>query len=91
MEKAVCKNPWCKGTFEYNESDMILVEEDVRSSNINKVLDEPVKVPPRECPKCRSFSTELSGGVEWKDKKYEGSRYDGMAHPVSIKINKYFK
>jgi hypothetical protein len=43
---------------------------------------------PKYCPKCRSFDNELSGGVTWTDKTYEGSRFDGQAHPTSINIQK---
>jgi hypothetical protein len=45
--------------------------------------------PPKVCPKCHSFDTELSGGVTWTEKKYEGSRWEG-AHQMSYKIKKYF-
>ena len=44
---------------------------------------------PETCPKCQSFDKELSGGVTWKEKKYEGSRWEG-AHQISYKIKKYF-
>lgn len=70
---SVCKNPWCKGTFPYKEEDMEEVD--------------GVKVPPRQCNKCRSFNTELSGGIEWKDKEYEGSRDDSMYHEIKYKVN----
>ncbi len=67
-KKAICKNPWCKATFFYNEESA-----------------------PEFCKKCESFNNELSGGVSWTTKNYEGSRYDGMPHLTSIKVNKYFK
>lgn len=41
------------------------------------------------CPKCFSFDNELSGGISWDEKKYEGSRFDGLPHQISIKINKW--
>jgi len=63
--KAICKNPWCKGTFIY-------VGEDI----------------PNHCPKCQSFDSELSGGITWVDKTYEGSRFDGQSHPISINVQK---
>ncbi len=44
---------------------------------------------PKVCPKCQSFDNELSGGVTWKEKQYEGSRWDGP-HQMSYKIKKYF-
>jgi ribosomal protein L37AE/L43A len=46
---------------------------------------------PTCCPKCDSFNKELSGGVVWKDKTYEGSRFDGGAHRVSINVKKYIR
>lgn len=64
----VCRNPWCKATFEYKTIDV-----------------------PEVCNKCRSFDEELSGGVTWVDKKYEGSRFDGMPHPTKIDVKKYLK
>jgi hypothetical protein len=74
--KTVCRSPWCKATFFYKESDMITV-------------GETEKLPPSICPKCKSFDTELSGGVEWKDKEYEGSRFDGMPHQLKYKVTNY--
>jgi hypothetical protein len=68
---------------------MIIVKDDKRSSVINEVLDEVKKVAPKTCNKCRSFDTELSGGVEWKDKEYEGSRFDGMPHRISYKVTNF--
>ena len=44
-----------------------------------------------QCPKCKSFDNELSGGVTWVDKKYEGPRMDGMPHNIKIDVKKYFK
>ncbi len=76
MERKVCKNPWCKGTFEYKEDEMVMYE----NSNL---------MPPSECKKCRSFNNELSGGIEWKDKEYEGSRFDGMPHQMNYKVTNY--
>jgi len=46
---------------------------------------------PKQCPKCKSFDEELSGGVSWTDKTYEGSRFDGMPHRIAINIKKYYK
>ena len=73
----ICQSPWCKARFEYKEHEM--------ETNENGDL-----VPPKTCSKCRSFSNELSGGVEWSDKEYEGSRFDGMPHQIKYKINKYY-
>ena len=74
--RSVCRNPWCKAQFIYTENDMDTVD--------------GIKMPPKECNKCKSFSGELSGGVTWKDKEYEGSRFDGLPHQIRYKINKYF-
>ncbi len=43
---------------------------------------------PEQCPKCRSFDNELSGGVTWTDKKYEGSRMDGLPHVIDIRVQR---
>lgn len=51
-------------------------------------IDDNVDIP-EVCPKCQSFDSELSGGVTWKEKQYEGSRWDGP-HQMSYKIKKYF-
>ena len=67
----VCKNPWCKGTFVYKESDMVPVEQNIKKSNFVNNSEEVEKVAPSICPKCKSLETEMSGGVEWKDKEYE--------------------
>ena len=64
----VCRNPWCKSTFEYKTEEI-----------------------PKICPKCNSFDKELSGGVSWVDKTYEGSRFDGTPHQISINIKKFLK
>lgn len=88
--KTVCKNPWCKGTFEYTEADMIEVKSEKKTiSNLPSLKTSVQKMPPEVCPKCRSFDTELSGGVEWKDKKYEGDRFSGSAQEISYNINYY--
>jgi hypothetical protein len=44
---------------------------------------------PQICPKCNSFDKELSGGVTWTDRNYEGSRFDGLPHRININIKKY--
>ena len=69
--KTICKNPWCKGTFYYVESDMI---------DCN---------PPTQCKKCKSFCNELSAGVEWKTKEYEGSRNDGTPHEIKYRVTNF--
>jgi hypothetical protein len=75
INNSVCRNPWCKSHFTYKEDEMINQDGDM--------------LPPRECSKCRSFNNELSGGVEWKDKEYEGSRFDGMPHQFKYKITNF--
>lgn len=86
---AVCNNPWCKAHFQYTEADMVPLPQPQRQNKIDQVLEEVRKVAPSECPKCRSFNEELSGGVTWTNKKYEGSRFDGLSHPISINVSKY--
>jgi hypothetical protein len=77
MEKliGVCKSPWCKAHFEYFEAEVSIVD--------------GVEVRPMTCPKCRSFDTELSGGVTWTDKEYEGSRFDGKPHEIRYKVTNF--
>lgn len=70
----ICSNPWCKGQFTYTENNFIKTDEGLKH--------------PTECQKCYSFSKELSGGVDWKDKSYEGSRYDGP-HEIKYKVTNY--
>jgi len=73
--REVCQNPWCKATFTYTENDFIKSEVSL--------------IHPRQCKKCRSFSDEMSGGVEWKDKTYEGGRFDGTPHQISYKVTNF--
>ena len=79
--KTVCRSPWCKATFFYTENDMTIVE--------GKKDEEVQKLPPTNCNKCKSFDTELSGGVEWVDKEYEGSRFDGTPHQFRYKVTNF--
>ena len=72
---AICGSPWCKGTFFYFENEITEID--------------GVKAAPKSCPKCRSFDTELSGGVTWTDKEYEGSRFDGMPHEIRYKVTNF--
>lgn len=46
---------------------------------------------PIVCPKCKSFDKDLSGGVTWADKKYEGPMFDGMPHQIKIDVKKYLR
>lgn len=41
------------------------------------------------CDKCNDLNHNMSGGVTWEDHKYDGVRFDGMAHPIHIKVNNY--
>ena len=36
--KTVCRNPWCKATFFYKESDMITLKNDNRTSKIDNYV-----------------------------------------------------
>lgn len=83
--RTICGNPWCKVPFFYSEKDMTTVKnENTRNPEISDK-----KEAPNQCPKCRSFDKELSGGVEWKDKTYEGSRFDGLPHQIKYKVTNY--
>jgi len=83
--KSVCRNPWCKATFYYKEEDMIIIEK--KNNGFSSKNEE--KEPPIYCPKCISFDKELSGGVTWKDKQYEGDRFDGFPHEIKYKVTNY--
>jgi hypothetical protein len=72
---AICRSPWCKATFFYFENETTEID--------------GVKVAPNNCPKCRSFDGELSGGVTWIDKEYEGSRFDGTPHEIRYKVTNF--
>lgn len=74
--KSVCRSPWCKATFVYSEIDMSIDERGQKN-------------PPITCNKCKSFNTELSGGVEWKDKEYEGSRFDSTPHEIKYRVTNF--
>ena len=63
MINLVCKNPWCKAQFSIDESE-------VKESDGKKIY-------PEQCKKCKSFDNELSGGVSWEDRKYEGNPWVG--------------
>jgi hypothetical protein len=73
--RSVCRNPWCKTHFIYYDKDI-------------KDVDGK-KVIPSQCSKCKSFNDDLSGGVTWEDKEYEGPRDDGMPHQIRYKITNY--
>jgi hypothetical protein len=70
-----CSNPWCKAPFTYTSEEIITVEDE--------------EIHPKECRKCLSFSNELSGGVTWTDKNYEGSIYDDGPHQVRYRITNF--
>lgn len=73
--KSVCRNPWCKSTFLYKEEEMI--------------TDGDEKYPPKQCQKCKSFESELSAGIEWTDKTYEGSRIDSSIHQIKYRVTNF--
>ena len=75
MFMAICRNPWCKASFPFCEENI-------------KEADGTI-VEPKECPKCRSFDTEMGGGVTWTDKQYEGDRFDGMPHQIKYRVTNY--
>lgn len=75
--RSICKNPWCKAIFIYTELDMISV----------KGSDEKLK--PKTCSKCRSFDSDLSGGVTWEDREYEGDRDDNKPHHIKYNVTNY--
>ncbi len=83
--KAVCSNPWCKATFTYTEDDMTLVKKERKPFQAASDVEYD-KIPPKVCHKCKSFDTELSGGVTWEDKKYEGDRFSGPARELKYKV-----
>ena len=72
---AICGNPWCKATFNYFLCDMIDVDGNM--------------IAPKNCNKCKSFDGELSGGVSWVDKEYEGSRFDDTPHEIRYKVTNF--
>ena len=74
--RKVCSNPWCKATFIFTENDF---------TEFNCKMVEP-----SVCQKCKSFDSELSGGVTWEDKEYEGDRYDPIPHKFTYKIKNFF-
>lgn len=41
----------------------------------------------KQCYKCISFNNDLSNGVDWEDKNYDGIKYDGP-HKIDIKIQR---
>jgi hypothetical protein len=76
MERTtVCNNPWCKATFRFSDNDLI---------NVDGVLEEPKK-----CKKCLSFSNDLSNGVTWQDKQYEGERYSNESHQIKYRVTNF--
>jgi hypothetical protein len=75
--KSICQSPWCKAIFIYTERDMISV----------KGSDD--KIRPRVCQKCKSFDNELSGGITWEDREYEGDRVDDKPHQIRYKVTNF--
>ena len=55
-------------------------------------MDENLASDPlanKTCPKCESFNSELSGGVEWKEKKYDEPISYNEPHQIKYKITNY--
>lgn len=76
MERnSICSNPWCKAPFTFFDGDL---------QNIDGRLQEP-----KHCKKCQSFNTELSGGVTWQDREYEGDRYTNEPHQIRYKVTNF--
>jgi hypothetical protein len=75
--KSICQNPWCKAIFSYNEIDMVSIKDSVD------------KIRPKVCHKCKSFDNELSGGVTWEDREYEGDRVDDKPHQIRYKVTNF--
>lgn len=73
--KSICSNPWCKGTFTFNDNDLI---------NVDGVLEEP-----KQCKKCLSFSNDLSGGVTWQERQYEGDKYTNEPHQIKYRVTNF--
>ncbi len=49
------------------------------------IKEEEMEICDSICPKCKSFDTDLSGGVTSNEnKQYDGPRFDGKWHPVSL-------
>lgn len=44
---------------------------------------------PLYCKKCNSFNNDLSGGVSWSDRVYDGPRFDGVPHMININVKNY--
>ena len=84
--KRVCSNPWCKGHFTYTENDFISVK---KTDEKTGKVEEIVKEHPTVCKKCRSFNSELSGGVEWKTKSYENDPIDFSPQQIKYRITNF--
>jgi hypothetical protein len=72
----VCSNPWCKATFFYTDDDMVEIKDDDR---ISKTV----------CHKCKSFDSELSGGISWKEKEYDSDPYDDRPHRIKYSVTNF--
>lgn len=87
--KSVCSNPWCKATFTYTESDMIVIKNDKVVKNFDPNDETVKKVKPKVCKKCKSFDNEMSGGVTWEDREYEGDIDYKTPHEIKYKVTNY--
>lgn len=73
--KRACVNPWCKAQFTYTSEQIQVIDGE--------------EILPTQCKKCHSFDNELSGGVTWVDKTYEGSVYDDGPHQMKYRITNF--
>lgn len=84
--KRVCSNPWCKGHFIYTENDFISITKvDEKTGRVS----DTIKEHPIVCKKCRSFDSELSGGVEWKTKSYEDDPIGSVPHQIKYRVTNF--
>jgi hypothetical protein len=74
---AICQNPWCKAIFFYSENDMTTI----------KGSDDKIK--PKSCNKCKSFNGDMSAGVVWEDRHYDGDRLDNKPHQIKYRVTNF--
>lgn len=75
LRTTICSNPWCKAQFNFNEGEFV---------DVDGKLQEP-----KQCKKCMSFNSDLSAGVTWQEREYEGERYTNEPHQIRYKITNY--
>ena len=52
----------------------------------NDIIDD---CAPKHCKKCDGFNNNLSAGVTWEEREYEGGRNDFMSHEIKYKVTNY--